>query len=922
MGSVFLAREPELKRLVAVKVLSPALAVDPGARARFAREAQAVAQLSHPNIVAIYSVGQLADATPYFVMQHVGGRSMSERIEQDGPLGSEEAEQVLGEVASALAAAHERGIVHRDIKPANILYDDESGRVLVSDFGIAAVRPRGDQQGVTRLTQTGMAVGTPHYMSPEQLLAEDVTEKTDVYGLGLFGYEMIAGTGPFAATSPQELVAAHLRDTPKPLSEVGDHVDPELEGAVAACLSKQAGDRPTAKEIAQRFNPAAGVLLEWPAPGLASVHGSLKPVTRLLAIGNAFVAAGLVVLFSFGPTLASALTSALTVIIWVLGTIGIVAVIAGCVKLIRLSGAVARAVRAGYGWWSVAETVADRRRDTGALIAGMREYATIAPAVRDALRRGRLTKEAGLFAAAVLPVVLMVIVVRLAGAGWIGSATVSVALFGPSLVGQLVWFRAERRETGAVGAARRTLAKHKGVREGDPQLVPSWQHAFERVRRGQALGTGPATRPAAGRLAAWAFAVLMMATVLVLAPVSLVGVFGPVIWQVTQPKFGATEDKSIVANAVREFAAPVDSAITPIEAGQAYYSLLDVGGILEPSAHLREHPIPVEFPEPYFARELPDELFIRVVDGLSSEASLTRDPSAQNAPNHLNILEYAAGGLTPAETRYLEHLATLPQWEAWSTMARAPAMDYIGARFVVPFPDTVNYLQLPLPKFSATKAAAYASVSRAAYFLAEGRLDEAELALRETLGVGFKLVDQLTLFESLIGTVIVGIGREALIRFYTITDRPEATLLRSRVETARASVESAEATRAAVDIEDMRSLRRAMVTIVTTEGRLRGLSVELLSVLSFAPCTNVQELLLGPREDITRAIERARPLVARFESEEHFLNMVVETTDRAVGTLPSGAISLRTIRALGRLSGFVLGNPRIAGCTAWVTGMV
>jgi serine/threonine-protein kinase len=188
------------------------LAVDPSAKARFQREAQAVAQLSHPNVVAIHSVGELDTGLPYFVMQYVAGESMAARIERDGPLEIADARRALGEVASALAAAHKHGIIHRDIKPANILCDDEANRVLVSDFGIAAVRATGEGDESTRLTVTGMAVGTPHYMSPEQLLAEKVTERTDIYSLGLLGYELLTGGSPFDIGSPREILAAHLRD--------------------------------------------------------------------------------------------------------------------------------------------------------------------------------------------------------------------------------------------------------------------------------------------------------------------------------------------------------------------------------------------------------------------------------------------------------------------------------------------------------------------------------------------------------------------------------------------------------------------------------------------------------------------------------------------------------------------------------------
>src|SRR5262245_5679598 len=184
MGAVYLARDPVLKRLVAVKVMAPMLAADADARARFEREAQSVASISHPNVVSVYSVGELENGVPYLVMQYIEGETMAERLQKDGPLDARSAKRVLGEVSSALAAAHRKGIIHRDIKPANILWDEDTGRAMVTDFGIAAVLERGDEREAVKITHTGTAIGTPAYMSPEQLLAEPVTEKTDIYSLG------------------------------------------------------------------------------------------------------------------------------------------------------------------------------------------------------------------------------------------------------------------------------------------------------------------------------------------------------------------------------------------------------------------------------------------------------------------------------------------------------------------------------------------------------------------------------------------------------------------------------------------------------------------------------------------------------------------------------------------------------------------
>jgi serine/threonine protein kinase len=258
MGSVYLALEPALRRTVAVKVLAPELSADREARLRFEREVHAVAALVHPNVIAIHGMGELDDGTPWFVMQYVNGRSMAARVATDGPLPVAEARRVIGGVASALAAAHAKGIIHRDIKPENILYDDELGRALISDFGIAAVRsPLGGMPDV-KLTAAGAAIGTPEYMSPEAMLAEPVTDRTDVYALGLMAFELLAGRPAFSAKTQHALIMAHLSEIPARLSTVRSDVDAQLDDLVAACLSKDAAARPSALEVAAVCAPSDG----------------------------------------------------------------------------------------------------------------------------------------------------------------------------------------------------------------------------------------------------------------------------------------------------------------------------------------------------------------------------------------------------------------------------------------------------------------------------------------------------------------------------------------------------------------------------------------------------------------------------------------------------------------------------------------
>lgn len=272
VASVYLAREQELKRLVAVKVMAPKLALDERARRRFEREAQAAAALSHPNIVAVYRVGRFSNDIPYIVMQYVKGRTLADRLVAQGSLTVREARDVLGEVASALAAAHQKGIVHRDVRPANILYEEDTGHSLLSDFGIVAILPSGDAQGSARLTRTGELVGDPEYMSPEQLKGREITERSDVYAIGLLGYKLLTGRGPYDATSRREQLTAHLQQEPRRLSELLPDAEPEFEELLIRCLAKEPAHRPSSADLAQRLKAGPA-----PAPAPGFTPGLARP---------------------------------------------------------------------------------------------------------------------------------------------------------------------------------------------------------------------------------------------------------------------------------------------------------------------------------------------------------------------------------------------------------------------------------------------------------------------------------------------------------------------------------------------------------------------------------------------------------------------------------------------------------------------
>ncbi|HUE85852.1 MAG TPA: protein kinase [Vicinamibacterales bacterium] len=244
MGVVYQAEDTTLGRQVALKILPPELAADEERRARFAREARAVAALNHPNIVTVYSVEQAA-GTHFITMELVQGKTLAELLPAQGvPLGR--FFEIAIPLADAVAAAHQQGITHRDLKPANVMIGGD-GRVKVLDFGLAKGLPgeghRGGGLPTRSATQAGHTVGTPAYMSPEQAQGERVDARSDIFSLGIVFYEMLTGRRPFEGSNPASVISAILRDTPRPLSELQPAVPRALARLVDRCLAKNPVDR-------------------------------------------------------------------------------------------------------------------------------------------------------------------------------------------------------------------------------------------------------------------------------------------------------------------------------------------------------------------------------------------------------------------------------------------------------------------------------------------------------------------------------------------------------------------------------------------------------------------------------------------------------------------------------------------------------
>jgi serine/threonine-protein kinase len=296
MATVYLATDVKHDRRVAIKVLRPELAAALGPD-RFPREIKIVAQLQHPHVLPLHDSGE-SEGFLYYVMPYVDGESLRSKVDREGQLPVHDAIRILREVVDALAHAHQRGIMHRDIKPDNVMM---SGRhAMVMDFGVAkAVKDAGGE----KLTTVGVAVGTPVYMSPEQATAEgELDQRSDIYAVGILGFELLTGKPPFHGKTAQAVLSAHVLETPPSVTDIRPSVAPRIADLIAKCLEKNPADRwQTAEELLGQLEalgtPSGGVTPTDTRP-VQATPARAPAVSRRAWIGSA--AAAVVVAAGFG----------------------------------------------------------------------------------------------------------------------------------------------------------------------------------------------------------------------------------------------------------------------------------------------------------------------------------------------------------------------------------------------------------------------------------------------------------------------------------------------------------------------------------------------------------------------------------------------------------------------------------------------
>jgi protein kinase-like protein len=523
MGVVFLGREPGLKRLVAIKVLAPHLATMPVARARFAREAEAAAAISHPHVVGILQVGTLPRSdTPYLVMNHVDGSTLEEEFPRGVAAPEQRAKRIVGEVAAALAAAHARGVVHRDIKPANIILEQGTGRAVVLDFGISSANTDEGQAVDERLTGEGTLIGTPWYMSPEQAQAQEVTDRSDIYSLGIVAFTLVTGQLPFAPANHVGVLAAHIKDVPPRVETLRPEIDPRFAELIDRCLAKDPAQRPMAADLARALIPPAHPLIEWPPPGLESLQG--LGARLLVAMGGV---AGLALFFFVAlliqPTASSTCcwsepefsriwsllsirvqsavavqplqTTALTIWGFALATIVLgllVMVVVVSVLAWRLARHIGTGRNSGYPWMVLFDVAWDYHRDTVALVNGFGTFALLRVEEQRKLRQFRRL-QAGISMVTLVAALGMPLVWLLGTAEPQAQAQPSVlfpssqlpALLVPPLVGLLAVLLSALPEARARRAWRTKRARSSVPRKGNVrrEIVDAWLGAADQVGR-------------------------------------------------------------------------------------------------------------------------------------------------------------------------------------------------------------------------------------------------------------------------------------------------------------------------------------------------------------------------------------------------------------------------------------------------------
>ncbi|NIM51707.1 MAG: hypothetical protein GTN62_12545 [Gemmatimonadales bacterium] len=643
-----------------------------------------------------------------------------------------------------------------------------------------------------------------------------------------------------------------------------------------------------------------GIALTWPPPGLEAIQGRFWPLVGILALGDAILVLPLLAavavrqdFWSLGQFGHSWWVPVITTVV------GLVILLLGFERLFRLMWLATRASRQGHGWLMILQVAADSPRDSGFVLQGARLYSVFTAGQRRTVLVIRLVSTV-LYLVAVLwaPVAFAACLV-FASRGWLGPGALWFLTLVPTilLLGFAVMSRAGERFL--AWSVRRDQHLRAAVETEVRSQVHEWKTRLDAVQKDQGIRLASDTRTRVFRLGAVGAALLALAVVIPAVTLAFTGAIGPVIASVAVPSFTSLQARLVAADMLRRHRLDPDPAVTAAEAGEALHSLVYVGaGEVEFGATERE----------------PVRVYER--DWFPAEGDTLVQPNRVQWA--LGLFERVSGsGMPRPEWAYLREVATNPAHQEFAIVGQAESADVIGTRFVLPLPDTLSPIALPLPRLAGLGTAALAHVAKAALEVAEGRTGRAERTVREVISLGFVLIDGgTTIIDNMTGARIVSTGGEALENLYRATGRhAEAEQLLWLRAGMKDVVERAVLPGAGLDLE---GALKAMPEVVVDETVARGIRWEfLLMFASIAPCLDPYKVVFGPGEEYGAWLESARAALVRRPSDEQYFEFLQRGL--LVGNAapqPPGWISRLVELTFGGASGFSACAPG-AVATSW-----
>lgn len=591
----------------------------------------------------------------------------------------------------------------------------------------------------------------------------------------------------------------------------------------------------------------------WPPPGLEPVHGKFDPLITLLAVADLLLVVPLLAAVGTpGPFWSTGPFGGIWWMLLLTTVIGLAVLIAAAIELIRFLRAAAAGAAQGHGWRTILLVASDDSRDTGFVLQGGRAYVGMSRQARDTILAARLIATAGMIlAGGLMPLgfALSLVVARLNWAGpgflWVASLWLPVVFLATGLIART----ADRLLTRAV---RRDRERRQAAEQQVRTEIADWNRRIRDSSAYVRVGTGAPTK---GIFRTGAFVVAGIA-VLVIVPVTLLavaGTIGSVMAEIGLPSISNVRARMAAAQLLRRYRLEADPRISADSAGASLHVLLSAGQGANPLPAFERQPVR-QFSDPWWP------------DG-PLQTRLTT--AAQQADSLFSLIRRA----TPQERAYFARVASHPAHGEFTVVARAGAMDAASTRWVLPFPDSLNSLALPLPRFAPIRAGARAHVVRAVLHSLAGDQRTAEREVREVISTGFAMMDHgTTLIETLFGAVIVRYGGESLEQLYRMTGRQrEAETLNWALTDARDMTQALARSVPSRGVEG--ELRRIAETVTDTTAPA-GMRWELFGLVNaFAPCASLNRIVYGPDATHAEWMASARASLVRGAGDEDLFRL-------------------------------------------------